>query len=623
MPRKATAQRLHNQAALSRQGKAHKRLTLVQSADIIKISSVDDANDSDSSVCCWDGSINHSQSTDDESDSHYEFSTSSDEADTDGSTSDLRLPFSLEVIVFSAPTNSSNFDPDLAPFLPERTFQRMGSPRISEFLRSNEGPLDKERKEFIEALAANRDIAGILQSKIVATQRLLDFLKDQKSIAESNKADTAEILRQTRILNSDCLINIFQQCLDEQSGDCDKEIHPFGPPDGADCLNPVRRAPWSLSQVCHRWREVALDSPRLWSCIDIDFGVNYKTYEFYSRCLFRLGLFLERSRGYRLRIRLRSRWDISVNPIFVTLLPTSSRWIEAFFSLPFKSYHSLSAYRAFFSRLERLQASLAGPTELGLNTFGMAHNIHTFTTDIARPFLVFSDFPAGASVKSYSALGGSFREQVSALTYLPNVQDLVLLCEKSNMDIPSPVTLLHVQSLHVHEIFSSGGVARTLNNLALPSLRNLRMTLIGITEAPSFPIQHHLDHIMTLELSCRLSHSEDIDAFCKFLAPLTLLETLSIHSQRISDVLIHRLVMRSGSDQIVRYVPRLRCLDLRSSTFADERRGNENLLRMVESRRNVKEDAEELKEICFDRPVDPQLSRIWEPLRKQGLRINY
>ncbi|KAK0214137.1 hypothetical protein IW262DRAFT_300178 [Armillaria fumosa] len=527
-----------------------------------------------------------------------------------------------QALVFSAPTNSSNFDPDLAPFLPERTLQRMGSPRISELLRSNEGPLDSERKEFMRALEANQDMAGILQSKIVATQRLLDFFKDQKSIAESNKADATEILRQTRILNSDCLANIFQQCLDDQSGDCDKDVHPFGPPDRADCLNPVQRAPWSLSQVCHRWREVVLDSPRLWSCVDIDFGANYKAYEFYSRRLFRLWLFLERSRGYRLRIRLRSRWDISANPIFVALLPTSSRWTEAFFSLPSKSYRSLSACRAFFGRLERLQASLAGPTELGLNTFGMAHNIHTFTTDIAQPFLIFSDFP-GASVKSYSAFDGSFREQVSTLTHLPNVQNLVLLCEKSNMDIPSPVTLLHVQSLHVDEIFSSGSVAQTLNNLVLPSLRKLRISLTGITEAPSFPIQHHLDHITTLELTCRLSHSEDIDAFCTFLASLTRLEALSIHSQRIPDVLFHRLVMSARSDQIVRYVPRLRCLDLRRSTLADERSGNETLIQMVESRRAVKEDAEELKEIFFDRPVDLKLSRMWEPLRKQGLRISY
>ncbi|PBK67859.1 hypothetical protein ARMSODRAFT_1085878 [Armillaria solidipes] len=527
-----------------------------------------------------------------------------------------------QALVFSAPTNSSSFDPGFALFLPERTLQRMGSPRISELLRSNEGPLDSERREFMRALVANQDMAGTLQSKIVATQRLLDFLKDQRSVAESNKADAAEILRQSRILNSDCLTNIFQQCLDEQSGDCDKDVHPFGPPDGADCLNPVRRAPWSLSQVCRRWREVALDSPRLWSWVDVDFGAQYKTYDFYSRRLFRLGLFLERSRGYRLRIRLRSRWDISANPIFLALLPTSSRWTEAFFSLPSKSFRSLSACRAFFGRLELLQASLAGPTELGLDTFGMAHNIRTFTTDIAQPFLVFSHFP-GASVRSYSAFDGSFREQVSTLTHLPNVQDLVLLCEKSNLDIPSPVTLLHVQSLHVDEIFSSGGVAQTLDNLVLPSLRKLRMSLTGITEAPSFPIQHQLDHITTLELTCRLSHDGDIGAFCTFLTTLTRLETLSIHSQRIPDVLVHGLVMSSGSDQIVRYVPRLRCLDLRRSTFADERSGNETLLLMVESRRSVKEDAEVLKEICFDRPLDPKLSRMWEPLRKQGLRVSY
>lgn len=472
------------------------------------------------------------------------------------------------------------------------------------------------------SLKASQDATKALQSKIEATQRLLDFLKNQRRIAESNTADTTKILRQYRILNTDCLTKIFQQCLADQNGDSDNDDYSFGPREGFDCLNPVRRAPWSLAQVCCRWRDVALGSPGLWSCVDIDFGSLCKAQDFYSKRLFRLGLFLERSCGFPLRIRLRSRWDISANPIFQALLPTSSRWTDAFFSLPSKSFRSLSACGSFFGRLERLQVSLMGPMELGLDTFAMAHNIRTFTSDIPQPFLVFSHFP-GASVKSYSAFDGSFREQVSALTHLPNVQDLVLLCKKSNMDIRSPVTLGHVQSLDVDEFFHDkpGSVAQMLENLVLPSLRKLRMSFP--TEAPSFPIQHHLVHITTLELTCRLNHHEDVVAFCIFLESLTQLETLSIHAFRISGILMQRLGLSTGpdSDQIFRYVPWLRCLDLRRSTFANERSGYEALLSVVASRRCM--DAEALREICLDRPQNPKLSDMWEPLRKQGLYVNY
>ncbi|KAG7442305.1 uncharacterized protein BT62DRAFT_936144 [Guyanagaster necrorhizus] len=426
--------------------------------------------------------------------------------------------------MFSVPTDSSNFDPGL----------------------------------FMCSLKASQDMTKVLQSKIETTQHLLDFLKDQRSIAESNTADTTKILCQYHILNSDCLTKIFQQ-------------------------------------------DVALDSPGLQSCIDIDFGSLCKAQDFHSKRLFRLGLFLERSCSW---------WDISA------LLPTSSRWTDAFFSLPSKSFRSL--YGSFF-------VSLIGPTELGLDTFAMAHSIRTFTSDISQSFLVFSQFP-GASVKSYSAFDGSFREQVSALTHLPNVQDLVLLCKKYNMDIRSPVTPGHVQSLNVDEFFHDmpgSVVAQILENLVLPSLRKLRMSLL--TEASSFPIQHHLVHIMTLELTCRLNHDEDVVAFCIFPASLTQLETLSVHALRIPDILMQRLGSSTGSDsdQIFRYVPWLRCLDLRRSTFADERSGYEALLFMVASRRCLIDDAEVLRETCLDRPQNPELSGMWEPLRKQGLYVNY
>ncbi|KAK0470330.1 uncharacterized protein EV420DRAFT_1634758 [Desarmillaria tabescens] len=448
----------------------------------------------------------------------------------------------------------------------------MESPRIFELFRSNQSPLDSESGEFMRILAASQDrkgrkgILGALQSKIDATQGLLDFLKGQKSIAESNEADAVKILRQHRILNSDYLTSIFQQCLDD--------VHPFGPSKGANCLNPVRRAP----------------------CVNLDFGAQYEGCD-YSKRLFRLGIFLVRSRGYPLRIRLRSQWDISANRIFQALLPTSSRWTDTYFSLLSKSFRSLSTCKAFFSRLERLQVSLAVSMELGLDTFGMALNIRACTTNITQPFLVFSHFP-GANVHSYSSFSGSFREQISALTCLPNVRDLVLRCQKSDIDLRSPATLIHVQSLDVFEIYHPGNVSQTLDNLVFPSLKKLRTMLVA--EVPSFPAQLYLGHITSLELTCRLSYDEDIDAFFLFLAPLMQLETLSIHAPRIPETLIYRLRLSPGSDQVVRYVPWLKCLDLRRSTFADEKSGTKAFLLMVESRRT--NDAKELREVCLERP---------------------
>ncbi|KAJ6490700.1 hypothetical protein C8R47DRAFT_977163 [Mycena vitilis] len=89
----------------------------------------------------------------------------------------------------------------------------------------------------------------------------------------------APYIRQGPKVPTEILAEIFIHCLPN-------EIRPFITPDLAD-------APLILCEICRRWREVAISTPRLWSALHVDFDLMHKrgAYEtdFYQTWLSRAG----------------------------------------------------------------------------------------------------------------------------------------------------------------------------------------------------------------------------------------------------------------------------------------------------------------------------------------------
>ncbi|KAK7049393.1 D-lactate ferricytochrome c oxidoreductase [Paramarasmius palmivorus] len=87
--------------------------------------------------------------------------------------------------------------------------------------------------------------------------------------------------------------------------------------------------PLLLSAICGRWREIALATPSLWSCMHIDLVSDWVRSGRFSHFSYIIQLFLERSRNSPLDLTLDFRYQVpqaDLIPVIATLVSHSNRW---------------------------------------------------------------------------------------------------------------------------------------------------------------------------------------------------------------------------------------------------------------------------------------------------------
>ncbi|KAF9014525.1 hypothetical protein BDZ89DRAFT_962816, partial [Hymenopellis radicata] len=131
--------------------------------------------------------------------------------------------------------------------------------RVEELLRQNHPPFDVELPAFRKIAEDTRTALEDLDLKIVVALQLLNNLLSARQQAQSRLEDAKSILHPMRSIPNELLVTIFGHCISETANDEDP-----------DSLDP-QAAPWLLTRVCHRWRELAIDSPQLWTHLFLDF----------------------------------------------------------------------------------------------------------------------------------------------------------------------------------------------------------------------------------------------------------------------------------------------------------------------------------------------------------------
>ncbi|KAF9012181.1 hypothetical protein BDZ89DRAFT_931506, partial [Hymenopellis radicata] len=119
-------------------------------------------------------------------------------------------------------------------------------------LRQNHPPLDVELSAFRKVAEDTRATLEDLDLKIVQARELLENLLSARQQAQSRFEDAKSILHPMRSIPSELLTEIFRYC-----------IQTTYRVEDLDALDP-RGAPWLLTRVCHRWRDLAIGSSQLW-----------------------------------------------------------------------------------------------------------------------------------------------------------------------------------------------------------------------------------------------------------------------------------------------------------------------------------------------------------------------
>ncbi|KAF9041018.1 hypothetical protein BDZ89DRAFT_331671 [Hymenopellis radicata] len=211
---------------------------------------------------------------------------------------------------------------------------------VEELLRQNHPPLDVELSAFREVVETTPAALEALDLKIAQARELLENLLSARQHAQSHFEDAKSLLHPMRSIPNELLAKIFSHCIMKSYKSKD-----------LDALDP-RAAPWQLSGVCRRWRNLAINLPQLWTHLLLDFD-KQRGHITGRQCAYKVGLFGERSRGFPMSVYLGSTMDDVTNyPVLPSLEVSIPRWESLCVDLPRISLQCLSGNS--FSNLRKL-----------------------------------------------------------------------------------------------------------------------------------------------------------------------------------------------------------------------------------------------------------------------------
>ncbi|KAK0466598.1 hypothetical protein IW261DRAFT_1113505 [Armillaria novae-zelandiae] len=366
------------------------------------------------------------------------------------------------------PTKKSDFDPRLAPLLPDYSHAPPDA-RIIELLKTNAAPTPIEMQSLQATLSETANRIAELNSLIDSTTSLLRYLTNDRNQALENQAHAKKILAPCRRLPNELLTDIFIRCLSLG--------HRYSSP-----LDPCALH-WTLSHVCRKWREVVIGTTEIWSDIHLDF-----VYDWFlngrrkHEAAVMLGVALDRARPHNLNVFIRLKDDISTHPICVVLLPTVRYWksLRVYGNPDF-----LSPYCGFFDRLEAVDMQgddLVRPQ--ALETFAVAPRLRFFSKTLDLRILL----PANL-VEFHDS--HPFNENTcTTLHHLVNIRILSLSCSAYSSVSPR-IYLPRVSQLELRRGQQAVDTAfLTYNHFDLPSLTHLEILAFPLRKPMVSPQAH-------------------------------------------------------------------------------------------------------------------------------------
>lgn len=350
---------------------------------------------------------------------------------------------------------------------------------VPHLLDSNFPPTDDERQKILGAIASARERLILHQSSDVRSRNSLsngnpihiqttthpfeNFIKAQESL-----------LSAFRLLPGEILELIFILCIPE-----------FGPYRW--CFESWRsHQSLHISQTCRRWRNLALNIPRLWACLaTTDLTNNYVPHKVnkYSDYEF-IGEILQRSRGEDLRLYITAPPEYRIplgHPVVDLLIQNAHRWAAVFIRGSTETARIVFDTRHQYPKLKELEFRFSGEPSYGLSAPIIAPLLRDFSTcGIQYSHLYLPYHQLRAYRECSFGTEGRPGSLANILTQSPDIEKLELFGYGYSVQgvLIIDIRLQNLTALHLTPDNHHGGwehVYRLLDKLILPSLESLKV----------------------------------------------------------------------------------------------------------------------------------------------------
>lgn len=318
-----------------------------------------------------------------------------------------------------------------------------------------------------------------VEKKVHKLQNTLSQLQRVRSKTKNQVDKYKVVIHPIRRLPHEILAEIFGFCVHD-GGESDIFL------DGAVSSLVTQQPPWSLAQVCSRWRGVCLSLPSIWSNITLHFDPTPartpQAQQQRKALTFLLGHQLARSGNHPLSVNMISPdtfpQDHFLLPI---LLPSSSRWRQLIAKTSTRSFDCLAPIEGFLQNLEVLILHSRGrPTNDEPRTlFRYAPNLRKIITytqtalGLQFPYETITEF---RNFDVEPAQGSRTTNNLEILRRFQWLRTLKLNCRTDGM-VHQYCSLQYLTHIELCGELSSNGVSALLSNLRLPSLKSL--TIMG------------------------------------------------------------------------------------------------------------------------------------------------
>ncbi|KAK0243708.1 hypothetical protein EDD85DRAFT_976530 [Armillaria nabsnona] len=385
------------------------------------------------------------------------------------------------------------------------------SPALLKFLQSNNLPSDVERVELTATASTWTSETSDIEQDIARVQETLKALILKRNGVTQNLNSVKSALHPIRSIPDSILREIFMLCVKGW----DDFVAATTVHDSLDSRHP----PWTLSQVSHHWRHVALSTPQLWSSISLNFNAHQSYRDLFWS--FKFGIHLQRA----------------------------------------ESLNSL------------VQLIIDGPSSdcppCQIDTFRIAPAI--LDLQISPRVAPYLDFPWKKLV-DFRCAGLQSDRSLDVLRKLESAEKLSLHfdgragCGRLQEEAVLPrVTFLQLSEGNDYMKTNMTNIADFFLKAKFPSLTTLILAYnhdgkfdFPLVDAASCP------GLQTLYIECDLSsHFENPKRLASFLSTIPNISSLTICADGVNKAVISKLVRRKKED----VMPNLRFLDLRSSEF--------------------------------------------------------